>query len=41
MKKKANNTNQADTFFVRAAHKKWSAYLWRYVSNCGLQKCGG
>jgi hypothetical protein len=26
-----NKTNQADTFFVRDAHKKWSAYLWRYV----------
>jgi len=22
-----NKTNQADQFFVRAAHKKWSAYL--------------
>ena len=27
LNQKANKTNQADPFFVRAAHKKWSAYL--------------
>jgi len=26
-----NKANQADPFFVRAAHKKGSAYLQRYV----------
>jgi len=26
-----NKANQLDTFFVRAAHKKWSSYLRRYA----------
>jgi len=27
-----NKANQPDQFFVRAAHKKWSGYLRRYVA---------